>query len=107
MPERCGFGPVASAAVQEQMNENTVEMTLDEYETIRLIDLLDYTQEECAAQMGVARTTVQSVYNEARKKLALVLTEGRYLSIRGGSYVICPKGEGCPGRSCCRRQKQE
>ena len=45
-----------------------VEMTLDEYETIRLIDLLDYTQEECAVQMGVARTTVQSVYNEARKK---------------------------------------
>ena len=30
-----------------------VIMTLDEYETIRLIDLEEYTQHECAKQMNI------------------------------------------------------
>ena len=58
------FGPL------NQEMDSAVELTLEEYETIRLIDWLDCTQEECADQMGVARTTVQAVYNSARKKLA-------------------------------------
>ena len=58
------FGPL------NQEMDSAVELTLEEYETIRLIDWLDCTQEQCADQMGVARTTVQAVYNSARKKLA-------------------------------------
>ena len=38
-------------------------MTLDEYEAIRLLDLENLQQEQAAAQMGVARTTVQLIYN--------------------------------------------
>lgn len=109
VPERCAFGPVSGAEAEE------IEMTMDEYETIRLIDVLDYTQEMCAKQMGVARTTVQAVYNEARKKLALMLTEGRPLTITGGNYTVCPnadicsnkKGcqyEGCHSGGCCHRK---
>ena len=49
------FGPL------DQETDGKVELTLEEYETIRLIDLLECTQEECAVQMGVARTTVQAV----------------------------------------------
>lgn len=78
--------------------DNIVEMTLDEYETIRLIDLLGYTQETCAKQMGVARTTVQAVYNEARKKLAQSLIEGRFLRIKGGNYIVCPRAESCKNK---------
>lgn len=44
-----------------------MELSLDEYETLRLIDFLGQTQEECARQMEVARTTVQSMYDSARK----------------------------------------
>lgn len=79
-------------------------MTIDEYETIRLIDGLDYTQEMCAQQMGVARTTVQAVYNEARKKLAQMLIEGRPLTIAGGNYAVCPNTEGCHNRKGCHRE---
>ena len=49
-------------------------MTLDEYEAIRLMDLENLQQEQAAAQMGVARTTVQLIYNNARRKLCLLYT---------------------------------
>ena len=77
-------------------------MTLDEYEAIRLIDLLDCTQEECAQQMGVARTTVQAVYNQARRKLAQMLVDGRRLEIQGGDYELCPHSGSCCGKDCGR-----
>jgi len=66
-----------------------LNMTVDEYEAIRLIDLEGYTQEECALQMNVARTTVQGIYSEARKKLAESLVDGKILSIEGGEYRLC------------------
>lgn len=78
--------------------KGTIEMTLDEYETIRLIDLLGYSQGDCAAQMGVARTTVQVMYESARKKMAQMLAEGRPLVIKGGNIIVCPRSEYCSGR---------
>lgn len=95
---RCSvFGPLEGAAAEP------VEMAVEEYEAIRLMDLLGCTQEGCAEQMGVARSTVQQVYDTARKKLALALVEGRRLTITGGDYALCPQGEVCPGRNCARR----
>jgi len=93
MPERCKFGPQDGGATS-----GIVTMTVDEYETIRLIDHLGYTQEDCSVQMGVARTTVQAVYNTARGKLAAALVDGKQLIIQGGNYTVCPNGS-----SCCRR----
>ena len=95
---RCGrFGPLDGAA------EGSVELALEELEAIRLMDLLGCTQEECAGQMGVARSTVQQVYDAARRKLALALVEGRELVVAGGSYELCPHAAGCAGRDCARR----
>ncbi|MCU6762911.1 nitrogenase cofactor biosynthesis protein NifB [uncultured Roseburia sp.] len=62
---------------------------VDEFETIRLIDYLGMTQEECAAQMQVGRATVQSIYADARKKIARFLVEGARLKISGGTYRLC------------------
>lgn len=65
-------------------------MTVEEYETIRLIDYMGMTQEECAMQMEVARATVQALYMEARRKMARFLVEGSRLKIQGGNYEINP-----------------
>lgn len=101
LPDSSRFGPLDSAI----NNENLVHMTIDEYETIRLIDLEGYTQETCSKQMNVARTTVQGIYDEARKKLADVLVNGKVLCIEGGEYQLCDGfGKACGGGGCRRRQ---
>lgn len=79
-----------------------VSMTLDEYEVIRLIDLEGLTQEQCAEQMEVARTTVQAIYASARKALAQCIVEGRPLQIGGGDVHICEHHTPSCGKGCCR-----
>lgn len=77
-----------------------IHMSVDEYESIRLIDYLGFSQEDCAARMNVARTTVQSIYDGARKKLAQVLVEGKRLKVSGGPYTLCQYADGCCGMNC-------
>ncbi len=98
LPQRNKFGPLDMTAHDEMLT-----MTVDEYETIRLIDLEDLTQEEAAEQMNVARTTVQGIYFGARKKLADMLVYGKPLTIEGGEYRLCEEYSGECGRKCRRR----
>lgn len=103
MPQNISFGPV-------NMNRNSVEekitLTVDEYEVLRLIDYNELNQEECAKQMNVARSTVQRVYNIARKKMVTMLVEGCDIHIQGGNFMICDESYR-GGNSCgrCRRQR--
>ena len=78
-----------------------IQMSVEEYETIRLIDYMGLTQEECAAAMDVGRATVQTLYTDARKKLARFLVEASSLEIQGGNFVIGQNG------SCCGREKRQ
>ena len=64
-------------------------LTLDEYEVIRLVDLEGYSHLECAKQMGISRSTVQEIYEGARRKIASFIVYGRKLYIRGGDYQVC------------------
>lgn len=80
-----------------------IELSVEEFEAIRLIDYLGLNQEECAAQMEVARTTVQRIYNQARKKVAIFMVEGSCLRIRGGVYKLC--GDKCNKRKVCSKQQ--
>ncbi|WP_343252863.1 DUF134 domain-containing protein [Ligaoa zhengdingensis] len=101
MPQISRFGPLDGGGEAAP----AVRMTVDEFEMIRLIDLEGLTQEEAARRMSVSRTTVQSSYNVARRKLADSLVNGRLLLIEGGDYVLC--GEDSPGCGCghCRRRR--
>lgn len=66
-----------------------VEMSVDEYEVIRLVDFLKKTHDECARQMDISRTTVTEIYDCARQKIADVIVNGRALVISGGCFRIC------------------
>lgn len=79
LPGQFGFVP------SDQMGEDAIQLTFDEFETIRLLDAKGLTQEQCANNMGVARTTVTAMYDSARKKVAKMLVEGRSLIISGGN----------------------
>lgn len=95
LPQMREFGPL-----QPGNEQGAVVLSVDEYEVIRLIDWLDMNQEECAAQMEVARTTVQAIYTSARRKLADALVNGRMLRIDGGNYRVCPRQQNCCRRRC-------
>ena len=77
---------------EEGDSAESVVMSLDEFETVRLLDREGLTQEQCAQRMGVSRTTVTAIYDSARKKLAEALVDGRGLRLGGGSYRLTDQG---------------
>lgn len=99
LPLNNQFAPIGSC----KNDLNTISMTVEEYETIRLIDLEGLTQEECAEEMHVARTTVQRIYIEARRKLADFLVNASVLNIEGGDYKLCKDRDHPKGCGMCRR----
>lgn len=73
----------------------SIFLTLDEFEAIRLIDFEKLTHEQCALQMQISRTTVTEIYEKARFKLADCLINGKSLCISGGKYRFCDGLEPC------------
>ncbi len=103
LPDSNRFGPL-DVNVSE---DHFITLHIDEYETIRLIDLEGFTQAECAQQMNVARTTVTAIYSRARLKLAKSLVLNKTLHIKGGEYQLCDGlGEGC-GKGCVHNRQRQ
>lgn len=73
----------------DRLPNGSVDLTLDELEVLRLIDREGRTHEQCAAHMGVSRTTVTEICERARRKLMEALLDGRMLNIGGGNYHVC------------------
>lgn len=102
----CHFPEVLEFYPAEETNEKApVIMTIDEYEAIRLIDKEGLSQEQCCERMQIARTTVQKIYDTARRKLATVLVEGVPLRIEGGQFRLCDgQNSGCGLDDCYKQQ---
>lgn len=91
--------------VGELHDEAIVTLSVDEFEAVRLIDRQGFSQEECGRYMQVSRTTVQTIYNSARKKIARALVEGMTLRINGGNYRLCDGDEEFCGCGGCARHR--
>ena len=103
-PKKCRrvcFQPRISEFMPDVETDCSIILTVDEYESIRLIDRLALSQEECAQYMQVARTTVQQIYNSARVKIATALVEGKRLRISGGDYTLCDGSAKLRACGCC------
>ncbi len=98
-PRQVEFRPAQTAGAAPPKH-----LTIDEYETQRLIAGAGLSQETCSASLEIARTTVQKIYESARRKLADMLVNGRPLRIQGGEFRLCDgQGAGC-GFSPCYKQ---
>lgn len=101
-PSCIRFGPQGSGP-----DAGTVTMTLEEYESIRLMDYEGLTQEQAARQMDAARTTVQGIYSSARRKIAQCLVNGHMLHLEGGNFVLCEETGKCCHRHCCNKKEKK
>jgi len=66
----------------------TVELKIEELEAMRLKDMENLSQEDCAEKMHVSRQTFQLIIDGARKKVTEALTQGKAISIKGGNYTL-------------------
>lgn len=74
-----------------------ITLTLDEVEALRLADLNGLYQEQAAEKMKISRTTFSRIVEEARRKVAEALIQGKALRMEGGAVIM--KGEKkMPGR---------
>ena len=70
------------------LSDNSLEsliVTLDEFEAIRLADYVGLSHEVAADEMNISRSTFSRLIERARKKMADFLVQGRAISIDGGS----------------------
>ena len=90
-PKIKGFIPMGFYA----SDLDTIYLSIEEYESIRLKDYLGLSQLESSEHMGVSRPTLTRIYEKARKKIAEALCEGKQVLIQGGNIVYLEKWFRC------------
>jgi predicted DNA-binding protein (UPF0251 family) len=98
----------ATEVFNKKKASDNIKMSVDEFEVIRLIDYNGLTQQECAKQMQVARSTITAVYDSARYKISSSIVNNKGLIVNGGDYELCSSSKHCCGqcgKSKCKRCK--
>ncbi|HII07557.1 MAG TPA: DUF134 domain-containing protein [Methanotrichaceae archaeon] len=98
IPEKRRFDPEGATSGED------VNLTLEELEAIRLVDLLELQQQEAAIYVGVSRKAFWNDLRSGRKKVASALVYGLGIRIGGGSYVL---REGAADIGYARERNQE
>ena len=99
MPQAKGFAPRGMRETGETI------LTLEEFETVRLIDYEGLDQAGVAEVMGVSRQTVGRILKAARFKIAESLVTAKSLTVQGGCYEMRGRGMGRGRRHGRRRQE--
>ena len=77
----------------KELIPNSVFLTFEEIEIIRLIDIENMTQQEAAAQLGISRKTLWNDLQRVRRKVAHAIIHGHPLCAVHGDYKIKQKQE--------------
>ena len=85
-PEQTYFAPCTQGACGCQAGDE-ITLKIEELEAMRLKDLEELNQDECAARMQISRQTFQNVLDSARKKVTTALASGKAIRIGGGQYT--------------------
>lgn len=86
-PKVKGFIPMGYYASDLE----TVYLSVEEFESIRLKDYMGLSQLESSEHMGVSRPTLTRIYEKARNKIAEAICEGKQILIQGGNVVYHEK----------------
>jgi len=65
-----------------------INLTFEEYESIRLVLYNNLQQEQAAKQMNVSRPTLTRIYNKALNNIAIAFIEGKAIAFEGGNYEL-------------------
>jgi predicted DNA-binding protein (UPF0251 family) len=77
-----GFKPFGIAFCEKEH----IVLTFDEYESIRLVNYKNFSQEEAAEKMEVSRPTLTRIFISAQRKIAQAFVEGKSIVIDGGNF---------------------
>lgn len=66
----------------------TVILTVDQLEALRLADFHGISHEEAAVKIGVSRPTFGRIVEAARRTVAEALLQGKAIFIQGGTYTL-------------------
>jgi predicted DNA-binding protein (UPF0251 family) len=83
-PKMKGFKPFGMPSCKAE----SIILSFEEYESIRLVSYEMLSQEQAAEQMNVSRPTLTRIYNKAIKSTAKALMEGKAIKIEGGNYEL-------------------
>lgn len=83
MPQVVQFSPRGKPGRPDE-----IELTLDQFEAIKLADFQGFKQEHGALAMRVSRASFGRILREARKRVAEALVMGKIVKIRMGDVQI-------------------
>ena len=88
---RVGYQPNTTffkpAGVRKIDLQETI-LTVDEYEAVRLKDLLEMDQSEAGKKMKISQPTLHRLLSSARKKITSAIVNGHAIKIEGGHFYI-------------------
>jgi predicted DNA-binding protein (UPF0251 family) len=96
-PQMDGFKPFGMARCKRE----SIEIQLDEYESIKLALYDKLSQDEAAEKMDVSRPTFTRVYNRGLEKIAKAFVEGYIIEFNGGNVEFENKKFRC---TQCRKK---
>ncbi|MCS3900379.1 DUF134 domain-containing protein [Methanococcus voltae] len=90
------FKPVG----QPRYELEPLQLTVEELESLRLVDYIGYSHEDAANSMGISRRVFWNILKSARQKVSDALINGKVLQIGGGHYKLRNCGDVCGGGRC-------